>query len=130
MHSKRFLSESVAKELCAQVSNHVVSTVPRVEDYSCPICMSIAWLPVRLACRHIFCVRCVVKMQRDGKRQCPMCRQNVVMQADLRNLDHDLARFMGLYFKKETKEKQAANDLERGIEMFGDDYKPSSCVVM
>ncbi|KAI6377153.1 hypothetical protein MCOR25_002650 [Pyricularia grisea] len=130
VQSKRFLSESVAKDLCAQVSSQVVSTVPRVEDYSCPICMSIAWLPVRLACRHIFCVRCVVKMQRDRKRQCPMCRQNVVMQADLRNLDHDLARFMGLYFKKETKEKQAANDLERGIEMFGDDYKPSSCVVM
>lgn len=130
VQSKRFLSESVAKDLCAQVSTQVVSTVPRVDDYACPICMSIAWLPVRLDCRHVFCVRCIVKMQRDRKRQCPMCRQVNVMQADLRNLDHELARFLSLYFKKETKEKQAASDLERGIEMFGEDYKPSNCVVM
>ncbi|KAL8405053.1 hypothetical protein RB594_009804 [Gaeumannomyces avenae] len=128
--SRRFLSESVAKDLCAQVSSQVVSTVPRVDDYTCPVCLSIAYLPVRLKCRHVFCVRCVVKMQRECKQQCPMCRQKVVMQADLRNLDHELARYMDLYFKKETKEKQKSNDLERGIEMFGENYRPDSCLVM
>lgn len=46
------------------------------------------------------------------------------------NLDHELARYMDLYFKKETKEKQKANELERGIEMFGENYKPDSCIVM
>ncbi|KLU84594.1 RING-14 protein [Magnaporthiopsis poae ATCC 64411] len=128
--SRRFLAESVAKDLCAQVSSQVVATVPRVDDYMCPVCLSIAYLPVRFKCRHVFCVRCVVKMQRECKQQCPMCRQNVVMLADLRNLDHELARYMDLYFKKEAKEKQKANDLERGIEMFGENYKPDSCAVM
>lgn len=83
VRSEHFMAESVAKDICAQVSRDVVSVVPRLDDYICPICMSIAWLPVRLECRHVFCVRCVIKMQRDSKRHCPLCRGDVVMQADL-----------------------------------------------
>lgn len=77
------MADSAAKKICAQVADEVVSVVPRLEDYSCPVCMSIAWLPVRLACRHVFCVRCVIKMQRERKRQCPLCRGDVIMNADL-----------------------------------------------
>lgn len=83
VRSQRLLAGSVAKKLCAQLSQEVVSVVPRVEDYYCPICFSIAWYPVRLKCSHLFCVRCVIKMQRESKENCPLCRDEVVMQADL-----------------------------------------------
>lgn len=83
VRSQKFLAGSVAKKMCAQLAQEVVSVVPRVDDYTCPICFSIAWYPVRLRCSHIFCVRCVIKMQRENKKQCPLCRDEVVMEADL-----------------------------------------------
>lgn len=83
VRSQRFLAGNVAKKMCAQLAQEVVSVVPRVDDYTCPICFSIAWYPVRLRCSHIFCVRCVIKMQRESKKQCPLCRDEVVMEADL-----------------------------------------------
>ncbi|KAF3763728.1 hypothetical protein M406DRAFT_332180 [Cryphonectria parasitica EP155] len=130
VRSQRFLAGNVAKKLCAQLSQEVVSVVPRAEDYDCPICFSIAWYPVRLKCSHLFCVRCVIKMQRENKKSCPLCREEVVMDADLSNIDKNLERFMRQYFRKETDEKQKANEIERGMEIFGDQYKHSSCLVM
>lgn len=161
VRAQRFLAGNVAKKLCAQLSQEVVSIVPRVEDYSCPICFSIAWYPVRLRCSHFFCVRCIIKMQREKKKDCPLCREDVVMDADqgeltyilthtpptymeghrilirhmcshspTENIDRDLEKFMRLYFRKETDEKQKANEIERGVEIFGEQYKHSSCVVM
>lgn len=82
VRAKRFLAGNVAKKLCAQLSQEVVSVVPRVEDYSCPICFSIAWYPVRLKCTHFFCVRCIIKMQREKEENCPLCREKVVKEAD------------------------------------------------
>ncbi|CAN8104964.1 unnamed protein product [Discula destructiva] len=130
VRSQRLLAGSVAKKLCAQLSQEVVSVVPRVEDYYCPICFSIAWYPVRLKCSHLFCVRCVIKMQRENKKSCPLCRDEVVMQADLDNIDEQLKRYMRQYFRKETDEKQRANEIESGREMFGDEYRYSKCAVM
>lgn len=37
---------------------------------------------------------------------------------------------MRLYFRRETDEKQKANEIERGREIFGDEYKHSACSVM
>lgn len=37
---------------------------------------------------------------------------------------------MRQYFRKETDEKQLANDTERGREIFGDEYRPDRCVIM
>lgn len=82
VRSQRFLAGNMAKKLCAQLSQEVVSVVPRAEDYSCPICFAIAWKPVRLRCSHLFCVRCVVKMQREQEKSCPLCRAEVVAEAD------------------------------------------------
>lgn len=83
VRSQKFLAGNVAKKLCAQLSQDVVAVVPRVEDYSCPVCFSVAWVPVRLRCSHVFCVRCVIKMQRENKKNCPLCREEVVLEADL-----------------------------------------------
>lgn len=83
VRSQKFLAGNVAKKLCAQLSQEVVAVVPRVEDYSCPVCFCVAWVPVRLRCSHVFCVRCVIKMQRENKKDCPLCRDEVVLEADL-----------------------------------------------
>ena len=56
--------------------------LPSLDDYACLICTSIAFKPVRLSCGHLFCVRCLVKMQRAGKEECPLCRAKVVLLAD------------------------------------------------
>lgn len=88
VRSQRLLAGSAAKKLCAELSREVVSAVPRVQDYCCPICFSIAWHPVRLRCSHLFCARCIVKMQRENRNNCPLCRDEVVMEADLGEFPH------------------------------------------
>lgn len=37
---------------------------------------------------------------------------------------------MRKYFLPEVKEKQRANDLERGVEEFGEGYTRSECAIM
>ncbi|GJN82505.1 hypothetical protein PLIIFM63780_006045 [Purpureocillium lilacinum] len=46
------------------------------------------------------------------------------------NLDHKLEKYMKKYFSKEVKEKQRANEIERGIEDYGPGYTHQECVVM
>lgn len=56
--------------------------LPSLDDYVCLICMSIAFKPIRLSCGHLFCIRCLVKMQQRRKEQCPLCRAPSVLLAD------------------------------------------------
>jgi predicted amidophosphoribosyltransferase len=44
--------------------------------------MSLCWLPIRLDCDHLFCIRCMIKMQNQNKRYCPLCRADVVQKAN------------------------------------------------
>jgi E3 ubiquitin-protein ligase BAH len=81
VHSDRLLSGTMAKNVCAQISNELVSILPQIGDYACPVCLSIAYLPIRLACQHVFCIRCIVKIQRRKEKNCPLCRSEVVMKA-------------------------------------------------
>ncbi|KAK7931935.1 hypothetical protein PG985_002647 [Apiospora marii] len=130
VHSERLLAGSVARDLCAQVSSEVIATVPQLDDYLCPICFAVAYWPIRLQCEHVFCSRCLVKMQRKSERFCPLCRGDVVMRAGLDNFDKARAAFLREYFPKEVKEKVKANELERGKEIFGPDYTDGPCCVM
>ncbi|CCF38529.1 hypothetical protein CH063_09592 [Colletotrichum higginsianum] len=130
VHSDKLLAGSVAKDICAQMSTDLVSVVPQINDYLCPICFAIAYRPVRLACRHVFCIRCIVKIQRRNEKHCPLCRADTVMKASADNLDIQLERYMRKYFPKEAKEKQRANEIERGIEDYGPEYVHSECSVM
>ncbi|KAG8424270.1 hypothetical protein J3458_001080 [Metarhizium acridum] len=81
IQSESFLSRDMAKDICAQMSQELVNVVPQLNDYLCPVCFSVAYRPVRLDCRHVFCIRCVVKIQRRNERHCPLCRADVVMNA-------------------------------------------------
>ncbi|KAL2751964.1 hypothetical protein ACRALDRAFT_2030603 [Sodiomyces alcalophilus JCM 7366] len=133
--TQQFLSDSLlagtmAKGICSQLSTQLISVVPRLDDFLCPICFVIAYRPVRLACEHVFCIRCIVKMQRRRERYCPLCRADVVMTCSAECLDVDLERHMRKYFRREVKEKAQANDIERGIEDYGPGYVHSSCRMM
>ncbi|KAI6088208.1 SPX domain-containing protein [Hypoxylon rubiginosum] len=128
--SHRLLAGSVAKDLCAQMSNDLISVVPQLDDYLCPICFAVAYWPVRLDCEHVFCSRCLVKMCRKGERFCPLCRADVILRAGLEHFDSARAAFLREYFPKEVKEKIRANERERNREIFGPDYSDSLCSVM
>ncbi|KAA8913853.1 SPX domain-containing protein [Sphaerosporella brunnea] len=110
--SNPFLASQLSKAICFTMSNKLLTIIPQLEDYLCPICQSISVKPVRLSCAHVFCVRCLVKLQREVKRFCPMCRGDVVMQADATNLDMSLLNFLKTYFPREAREKQRENENE------------------
>ncbi|KAG5941074.1 hypothetical protein E4U53_007477 [Claviceps sorghi] len=125
-----FLSRDVAQDICAQMSQQLVTVVPQLNDYLCPVCFCVAYRPVRLHCQHVFCIRCIVKIQRRNEKYCPLCRADVVMSASADNLDRSLEKYMKKYFAKEVKEKQRTNEIERGIEDYGPGYTHHDCSVM
>ncbi|KAI5919683.1 RING-14 protein [Camillea tinctor] len=130
VHSDRFLTGSVARDVCAQMSTELIPVVPQLDDYLCPICFAVAYWPVRLHCQHIFCSRCLVKMSRKGERYCPLCRADTIMMASIDNFDAKRAAFLREYFPKEVKEKVRANEQERNKEIFGPDHSDIPCTVM
>ena len=60
--------KSLAQSICYIVQQSVISIIPQLDDYSCPICMEIAFKPIRLSCGHLFCVRCLVKLKKVTKQ--------------------------------------------------------------
>ncbi|KAF9515370.1 hypothetical protein BS47DRAFT_1381548 [Hydnum rufescens UP504] len=102
--------------LVVQVTEILLPVIPFIEGYECLICASIAYIPIRLRCSHLFCVRCLVKMQKRGLAECPLCRSPTVLQADRTNVDAALKRFMVEWFPVETKEKEKANEREAAEE--------------
>ena len=119
----------IAKALSAQVSSKILSAVPQLNDYLCPICFSIAYRPVRLQCGHVFCIRCLIVMQRERKDKCPLCRTEVVMQANSINLDPALTEFLKKYFPAEVKAKQKENEEAVAKDQFGVLYDAKCCVM-
>lgn len=82
MDAEALSPQIMAKYMCSQMSNEILAIVPQLDDYLCPVCFSISYKPVRLKCGHVFCIRCMVVMQRSRQPHCPLCRGDVVMQAD------------------------------------------------
>ncbi|KAF4967092.1 hypothetical protein FSARC_5313 [Fusarium sarcochroum] len=130
VHSDKLLAGTIARDVCAQMSQELVSKVPQLNDYLCPVCFSVAYMPVRLDCQHIFCIRCVIKIQRRKEKHCPLCRADVVLKASAMNLDYELQKYMKKYFAKEVKEKERTNEIERGIEDYGPGYVHQECCIM
>jgi len=75
------LAQDLAKVTYYTISEKLLQIIPQVDDYLCPVCFSISFKPVRLRCNHVFCIRCVIVMQRAQQDHCPLCRRNVVMEA-------------------------------------------------
>ncbi|CAK9441744.1 uncharacterized protein LODBEIA_P56120 [Lodderomyces beijingensis] len=110
--------KSLAQSICFVIQNSILQLIPQIDDYSCPICMTIAFKPIRLSCGHVFCVRCLVKLKKDAKTNCPMCRlPDAIADADSTNLDLKNMALMKKYFPIEVKEKVRDRSKERFKEM-------------
>ncbi|KAF2648601.1 RING-14 protein-like protein [Lophiostoma macrostomum CBS 122681] len=122
-------SSHLAKAVCSELNTSILSHVPQIDDYSCPMCMEIKWRPVKLSCGHVFCIRCLIVMQTNKQHLCPLCRQRSVVDANSDNLDLELADFLKKWFPDEVKAKQKHNELMAGVDQYGEVYK-DQCVVM
>lgn len=125
-----FLSHSLAKSICFVITERLLPVTPQIDDFLCPICLSVAFKPIRLDCTHVFCVRCLIQLQRAREDKCPMCRQNVVLKADELNLDKEHLEFLKLYFPKETKIKQQEMEKQIVDEQMSHLKQSGECVVM
>ncbi|WWC71252.1 uncharacterized protein I206_105205 [Kwoniella pini CBS 10737] len=125
-----FYNTSLPHILLASLTNTLLPILPSLDDYSCLICTSIAFKPIRLGCGHLFCVRCLVKMQRSGKEECPLCRGKVVLLADKNSLDLTVMNFMKSWFPKEVKLKQKENELEVAKEHAKEAGIDTRCIIM
>ncbi|EGE80253.1 RING-14 protein, variant 1 [Blastomyces gilchristii SLH14081] len=123
-----FLAETMAKAVCYTISEEVLTVIPQLDDYLCPICFNISFKPVRLRCNHVFCIRCLVVMQRAKQDKCALCREEVVLSATGANLDMELLAFLAASFPKETKAKQKENERAAMVDLYGNSY--DSCSVM
>jgi len=126
IQSDSIMSETMSKAICAQMSTDLVKIVPQVDDYSCPICSEVQWRPVRMKCQHLFCSGCAVKMQKQRRKFCPLCREDVVLEADEDSIDKELEKFLEKRFPKECKVKKIEYETAAGIEQFGPSYKHPS----
>jgi E3 ubiquitin-protein ligase BAH len=79
--SEPFIAQDLARAACFIIQEQLLPIIPQLNDYLCPVCFSISFKPVRLKCNHVFCIRCLIIMQRAKQDHCPLCRGNVVMQA-------------------------------------------------
>ncbi|KIM56562.1 hypothetical protein SCLCIDRAFT_1220249 [Scleroderma citrinum Foug A] len=118
--------------LVQAIGEVLLPVVPHIDDYSCLICTSIAFKPVKLDCGHLFCVRCLVKLQKRGKADCPLCRAPTVLTANRANVDYALLNFMSDWFPVESREKLRANEREAAqeeLEELGFQTRPG-CIIM
>ncbi|RXK42310.1 hypothetical protein M231_00300 [Tremella mesenterica] len=125
-----FYHTSLPHVLLTSLTDVLLPILPSLDDYACLICTSIAFKPIRLACGHLFCVRCLVKMQKAGKGECPLCRAHVVLLADKTSLDTTLMNFMKSWFPKEVRVKQKENEAEVAKEQAMEAGLDPKCMIM
>ena len=124
-----FFVESLAKESFVKLTSDLVTIVPQIDDYLCPICSGIAVKPVRLECGHVFCLRCMIILQRKMEDRCPLCRRQVLMKADSGNLDLKLLAYLKKYFPLEAKLKQKDNEDLLAKEFYDKIAADSRCTI-
>lgn len=118
---------SLAQSICFVMQSKLLTLIPQLEDYTCLICMSVAFKPIKLMCGHYFCVRCLVKMKQRGKTDCPLCRAtDAIQKADSSNLDLEVMQMMQKYFPIEVKEK--LKDVDR--EKYSEIVDKKNCVIV
>lgn len=142
-----FIAQSLARSACFKISKELLAIIPQLNDYLCPICFNVSFKPVRLKCDHVFCIRCLVVMQREHQDRCPLCRGASVMEASsgefnylsgstnlqltvADNLDLELMEFLKTNFPREVKIKQKENERAAGVDRYGEDFDKAKCAVM
>lgn len=108
---------SLPRILASMLTKSLLPVLPSVDDYSCLVCMGLAYQPIRLRCSHLFCIRCLVKLQKQGNNNCPLCRSiDAVKDADEHNLDYEMAAYLRQWFPIEVEEKTQENKSDRLVE--------------
>lgn len=126
-----FIARDLAKATTFTISEELLTLIPALDDYLCPVCFSVSFKPVRLRCQHVFCIRCLIVMQRAEQDHCPLCREPTVLEASSLNMDKKLQAFLKANFPNEVKAKQRENEFAAGVDRFGEDFKGThKCVVM
>lgn len=123
------LNGSIARDVCAIISQNLLSIVPQIDDYLCPICFSIAFKPIRLRCGHLFCLRCLVKLRRKNEDKCPLCRDENLLSLTTEALDVGQMNYMKTYFPVEVRQKEKENNKEIIKETYGSD-PDAPCVIV
>lgn len=125
------LADSIARDLQAEMGSKVLAIVPQLDDWICPVCYGMAWRPVNLGCcRSVFCIRCIIHLQDEGMKKCPMCNAETVMRANGMNIDFDTMDFLGIYFPMEVKKRQKENERAQLVRDHGEEFVKPSCTVM
>lgn len=97
-------ANSIARDLSAEITSKVLAIIPQLDDWSCPVCYNMAWKPVGLrCCRSVFCIQCIIKLQDQGMKRCPVCNQETVMAANAYNVSLEAMDFLMKYFPMEAK---------------------------
>ena len=124
-------ANSIARDLNAELTTKILSIVPQLDDWTCPVCYGMAWRPVSLrCCKSVFCIRCIIHLQDEGMKRCPVCNQETVLSADGRNLDFETMDFMQKYFPLEVKRRQRENEKMALVREFGEGADKRGCRVM
>ncbi|CZT15386.1 uncharacterized protein RCC_01250 [Ramularia collo-cygni] len=124
-------ADAIARDLYAEIGSKVLAIVPQLDDWICPVCYGMAWLPVKLGCcRAVFCIRCIIRLQNDGVKKCPMCNSETVVNADGRNLDLKTEQFLKKFFPMEVKKRQKENERAALEREYGEEFTRKACVVM
>lgn len=124
------LNGSIATDICLVISSKLLTIVPQIDDYLCPICCSIAFKPIRLRCGHLFCIRCLVKLRRKHEDKCPLCRNECLLALTTDDLDVAQMNYMKMYFPKEVREKELENSREILEEQHVIDPNSKACLIM
>ncbi|KAK3698042.1 hypothetical protein LTR37_017158 [Vermiconidia calcicola] len=123
-------ANSIARDMHAEIATKVLSIVPQLDDWNCPVCYSMAWRPVGLGCcRSVFCITCVIHLQLKGMKRCPVCNQETVMYADGRNVDFAATDFLEKYFPQEVKQRAKENEKAALIREYGQGFVKPGCSV-
>lgn len=124
-------ANSIARDLHAEITSKVLGIVPQIDDWTCPVCYSMAWRPVSLGCcRSLYCIRCIIKLQDDGHARCPTCNSETVAKADGRNIDFEAMDFLEKYFPLETQRRQKENEKADLVRSYGEEFVKPGCTVM
>lgn len=116
-----FSGKSLTQKICYTIQSSLLQLVPQLDDYTCPICLDVAFKPIKLDCGHIFCVRCLVKMKAEERYNCPICRYDRAIElASGANLDVEMMAKMQKFFPLEVKQKMKDRDKERVHDTVGD----------
>jgi len=121
-------ANSIARDMAAELASKVLAIVPQIDDWNCPVCYSMAWRPVNLGCcRALYCIRCIIRLQDEGTKRCPMCNKETVKKANGKNIDFEAMDFLEKYFPWEVKKRQLDNEKDALVRDYGEDFVKPRC---